>query len=75
MDWGKAILSGLKYFVVAFLAEVLSVLVGALTLALGFTPQGAIAVVAFTWIGKPLLVAIVGLLNNIRKHINDTPPK
>jgi len=71
MDWGKAILSGLKYFVIAFLGELVSVLIGALTLAIGFTPQGALAVVAFTWLGKPLLVGLIGLLNNIRKHIGD----
>jgi len=68
MDWTKVILSGVKYFGVA----IIGVLIAALTVAItGFKPEGPLQVVIAQYLVIPLLTAIVGALNNIRKHWGD----
>ena len=67
MDWKKVLLAGVKYFAVAFIG----VLVAALVLATGFKPDGHVENVIWQYAVLPLIMAIIGALNNLIKHFND----
>jgi len=67
VDFKKMLLSGLKTFgyVIAGL------LIGALTLAMGFRPEGLINEFAWTYIVLPGLAAIMAMLKNYVQHKDD----
>ena len=65
-DLGKSFKSAIKYFVVA----ILGVLVAALVLTYGYKPEGNLEAVIWQWVVYPGIVAFVGFLNNIRKHLD-----
>lgn len=71
MDFMKMIRSGLSSGFMAIIGILATVLIGALTLALGFKPDGAMAEVVFHWVVTPTLIGIVRMLNNYLKHKND----
>lgn len=72
-DWNKVLMHGLKAFLFVLLATLLMVLIGALTLALGFKPEGALAQVLWQFAALPILTGLIAALENWRKHLEDTP--
>lgn len=75
MDIMKVLQHGLKAFLFVLLATLLMVLVGALSLALNFKPDGALAQVLWQFAALPLLTGLIAALENWRKHLNDAPAK
>ena len=71
MNIMKTIKAGLKAGTIALLGIIASVAVGALTLALGFKPEGMLAQTIFTYVIAPILAGVIGLLNNYVKHKDD----
>jgi hypothetical protein len=69
MDWIKVLQHGLSALLYVLLASVLAVLIGALTLALGYKPDGLIDPVIWQYVIYPGLVAIIAALDNWRKHL------
>lgn len=69
MDWKKSFQSGLKYLGISAAAVLLSILIGALTSALNFKPEGLPEIWTWQYLVVPALTGLLGLLNNIRKHI------
>lgn len=71
MDLNKVLLSGLKSFCYVLAASLLTVLIGSLTLALGYVPTGLLDQTVFTYVVIPLLTGIIAALNNWLQHKND----
>lgn len=69
MDWGKVLSHGLKGFAFALLATILAVLAGALSLAIGYKPEGLLPQTAWQYVVYPALVALISALDNWRKHL------
>lgn len=69
MDLVKVLQHGLKAFCFVLLASILTVLIGALTVALGFNPQGLIDPVVWKYGAYPLLVGLIAALENFRSHL------
>jgi hypothetical protein len=69
MNWGKVLMHGLKAFVFVLVASLLTVLIGALTIALGYNPSGIIDPTVWKLVGLPILVGIIGALQNALAHL------
>ena len=69
MDWLKVLQHGAKAFLMVLIASILGLLIGALTLAIGFKPEGLIDPVVWQYVVLPALVAVIAALDNWRKHI------
>lgn len=66
-DIKKMLMSGLK----TFLYVIAGLLVGSLTLALGYKPEGVAQQFAWTYILVPAISGIIAMLKNYIQHRND----
>ena len=71
MNWWKMILSGAKSFTYVILATVIALVIGALTLALGYKPEGLLDSTLWSYLVLPVLTAIIAMLKNWQQHKND----
>lgn len=69
MNWIKVLQHGLKAFAFVIIASILTVIIGALTVALGFKPEGMIDPVVWKFAVYPGIIALIAALDNLRKHL------
>jgi hypothetical protein len=69
MDWLKILQHGLKAFFFVLVASFLAVLIGALTLALGFKPEGLIDPAVWKWAVLPVITGLIAALQNALTHL------
>lgn len=76
MDLKKVLWHGISAFLYVLLAAVLTVIIGALGLALGYKPEGAMNQVIWIYFVLPFVSGIIGALDNWRRHLDSsTTPK
>ena len=61
------IMSGVK----TILYVVGGLVIGALTLATGFVPEGLASQALWTWVVLPVIAGIIAMLKNWKQHKND----
>lgn len=64
----KTIFAGIKGFLYALIATVIAVITGALSLALGYKPDGLINQSVWQYVVYPALVGLIALLKNYLQH-------
>ena len=69
MNWQLVFMHGLKAFLFVLAASILTVLIGALTLALGYQPSGIVDPTVWKFIGFPLIAGAIAALENWRAHL------
>lgn len=70
MDLKKVFWHGISAFLYVVLAAILTVIIGALAMTLGYKPEGAVNQVIWTYAVFPAITGIIGALDNWRKHLN-----
>jgi len=68
MDWMKVLTHGLKAFLFVVLGAIVTIVLGALTAATTYVPEGGIVGVLWTYAGLPLIVGLIAAIENWWKH-------
>ena len=71
MDIKKTILAGLKTALYVILASLGVVIIGALSAALNYKPEGLVNQTMWTYVVYPAIVALIAALKNYLQHKND----